>query len=252
VGHPAVGELGHRPGRLLALQQVEPDVDLTGDLDAGEADLAVAHRGVHVADGEHPPWPPHGEVDPRALPVPVVVEVAAVATSEPVRERHAIGRDPDDTDHRLRGKRDPVVHADLAVAHLEHPRDRRLHLLDQLPESGDQGRHPPLDRPHVEDLRDERVARLGALDSHRTGRAVDPLEVDLGDEVVLAADLAGEAVVRLEGDGVARLDLEHGLEIRAERPDDLVARKAMRGGDGHHASGMNAGAASGASVSSST
>ena len=192
---------------------------------------------MHVADGEHPARPPHGEVDPRALPVQVVVEVPAVPPGEPVRERLAVGRDADDADHRPGREADAVVHADLAVAHLEDPRDRRLHLLDQLPEAGDQRRDAPLDRPHVEELHDERVAGLGALDGDGPGRAVDPLEVDLGDEVVLAADLAGEAVVRLEGDGVARLDLEHGLEIRAERPDDLVARKAMRCGDGHHASG---------------
>src|SRR5207244_1692333 len=34
VRHPAALELGHRPGRLLALEQVEADVDLAADLDA--------------------------------------------------------------------------------------------------------------------------------------------------------------------------------------------------------------------------
>jgi hypothetical protein len=48
-------------------------------------------------------------------------------------------------------------------------------------------------------------------------------EVDVGDEIVLAADLAGEAVVRLERDRVARVDLEHRLELGPERPDDRVA-----------------------------
>ena len=81
--------------------------------------------------------------------------------------------------------------------------------------------------PHVEDLGDERVARLGAPHGDRPGRAVDPREVDLGDEVVLAADLAGEAVVRLERDDVAGLDLQHRLEVRPERPDDLVARDSV-------------------------
>src|SRR4029079_2104778 len=80
----------------------------------------------------------------------------------------------------------------------------------------------PLDRPHVEDLGHERVARLGALDRDGTGRAVDPREVDLGHEVVLAPDLAGEAVVRLEGDDVAGLDLQHGPEVGPERPDDVA------------------------------
>src|SRR3954469_16287411 len=79
VRDPAVGKLGHRPRRLLALQQVEADVYFARDLDAGEADLAVAHRGMHVADGEHAARLAHGEVDPRALAVQVVVEVPAVA-----------------------------------------------------------------------------------------------------------------------------------------------------------------------------
>jgi len=62
-------ELRHGPRALLALQQVEADVDLAGDLDACEADLAVAHGGVHVADREHAAGLPHREVHPRALPV---------------------------------------------------------------------------------------------------------------------------------------------------------------------------------------
>ena len=43
------------------------------------------------------------------------------------------------------------------------------------------------------------------------------------DEIVLAADLAREAVVRLERDDVAGLDLQHRLEVRPERPDHFVA-----------------------------
>src|SRR5437868_11895162 len=107
VGEPAVGELGDRPAGLLALEHVEADVDLSGDLHAGEADLAVAHGRVHVADGEHPARPAHGEEDLRALPVQMVVEVAAVHPGEAVRELLAAGGDADDADHRPRGERDP-------------------------------------------------------------------------------------------------------------------------------------------------
>src|SRR5581483_8433493 len=46
------------------------------------------------------------------------------------------------------------------VADVEDLRQRLLHVLDQLPESRDQRRDAPLDRPDVEDLRDERVAGL--------------------------------------------------------------------------------------------
>ena len=44
---------------------------------------------------------------------------------------------------------------------------------------------------------------------------------------VSLVDLPGEAVVRLEGDDVARLDLEDGLEIGAEGPDHLVTREPV-------------------------
>ena len=94
VRHPAVVELGHRPGRLLAVEHVEADVDLAGDLDAGEADLTVAHGGVHVADREQPAGLPHGEEDPRAVAVQVVVEIAAVLPGHPGRQRLAPGRAP--------------------------------------------------------------------------------------------------------------------------------------------------------------
>jgi hypothetical protein len=83
VWHPAVRKLADRPRRLSPLEQVEADVDLAGDLDAGEADLPVAHRGVHVADREHPTGLANGEVDPCPNPGQVVVEVAAVTAGEP-------------------------------------------------------------------------------------------------------------------------------------------------------------------------
>ena len=88
------------------------------------------------------------------------------------------------------------------------------------------------------------------FDRDRAGRAVDPLEVDAGDQVLLAPDLAREAVVRLQADDRAGLDLEHGLEVRAERPDDLVAADELLRGGGHRYCPACVGAA--ATVSSST
>src|SRR2546421_8056845 len=222
VREPAVAKLRHRPGRLLALEQVEAHGHLAGDLDAGEADLTVAHRGVHVPDGEHPARLPDREVDARAGAVQVVVQIAAVAAGEAVRERVAVGRDPDDADHRPRREADAVGHPDHAVLDPEEPRERRAHLVDQLPEARDERRDAPLDRLHLEDLGDQRVARLRALHGHGPGGAVDSFQVDLRDEVVLGADLAREAVVRLEDDRLAGLDLEHRLEVGPERPDHLV------------------------------
>ena len=111
-----------------------------------------------------------GEVDARALAVPVVVEVAAVRAREAVRQLLAVGRDADDADHRLRGEAHAVVHLDLAVAHLEEPRQRRLHLLDQLAEAGDERRDAPLDRAHVEDL-DDRASRPARRPAPRPARS---------------------------------------------------------------------------------
>ena len=62
-------------------------------------------------------------------------------------------------------------------------------------------------------LDDERVAGLGAAHGDRPGRRVDALEVDRRHEIGLGLDLPGEAVVRLERDDRARLDLEHGLHV---------------------------------------
>ena len=80
---------------------------------------------------------------------------------------------------------------------------------------------------HLEDLDQQRVARLGTANRDWPGCPVDAVEVDVGDEVVLGLDLAGEAVVRLERDDGTRLDLEHRLQRGAEAPDDVVARNEM-------------------------
>ena len=82
-------------------------------------------------------------------------------------------------------------------------------------------------------LRDIMSARLGPAHGDRSRRAVHAVEVDLRHEVGLGADLPGEAVVRLEPDHRAGLDLQHGLEIGPERPDHVVPTDAMLRGDGH-------------------
>ena len=73
VGDPRLLRFTHGPLCLLALEQIEPERDLTGYLVAGAADLAVAHAGVHVPDGEHPAPLAHREVDPGPYAVEVVI-----------------------------------------------------------------------------------------------------------------------------------------------------------------------------------
>src|SRR4029453_11312657 len=70
-------------------------------------------------------------------------------------------------------------------------------------------------------------------DRHRAGGAVHAFEVDLGDEVALALDLAGEAVIRLEGHDTPGLDLQRRVHLGAKAPDDLVARHDVGVHSGH-------------------
>src|SRR4029450_8499169 len=108
--HPAILELGHRPRRLLTLEHVEAHRHFAGDLHAREADLAVTHRGMHVADGKKPARLPHREVDPGAGTVKVVVEVPAVSVGEARGQVLTGCRDADDTDHRPSWEPNAVVH----------------------------------------------------------------------------------------------------------------------------------------------
>src|SRR5919201_192368 len=88
----------------------------------------------------------------------------------------------------------------------------------------------------------EHAARL----SHReVDRRPLPVEV----VVEIAAVAAGEAVRQLLS---ARLDLEHRLEVGPERPDHLVASKAVRRRNGHHAGSTAGGVCTRATVSCST
>ena len=190
VDDPAVGELRHRPGSLLALEQVDADRHLARDLDAGEADLAVAHRRVHVADREHPARLAHRQVDRRAGAVQVIVEVAAVAAGEPVR-RASRRRSP-------RRSRPPSGAAGRRCARsCARCRPRRGTPASAVPCTwsiscpmpGISVANPRSAGRTSSSSTIERVAGLGAADRDRPGRGVDALEVDLGDEVGLALDL---------------------------------------------------------------
>ncbi len=146
---------------------------------------------------------------------------------EAVGEGLPVGRHADHAHHRPQREGDAVVHVHGVALDAKDLRQRRLHLIDQLPDAGDERCKAAFLRPDLEQLHDQRVARLRPSDRDRPGRGVDPLEVDLRDEIGLALDLAREAVVRLEGHDRAGLDLEHGLQVGAERPDDLVTTDPM-------------------------
>ena len=86
VGVERVGGLGDGPATALALDDVDFDDADAADLDTRTGDLAVAHRRVHVADGELTPALEDRQVDRRADAVHVVIHVAAVAVGEERRD----------------------------------------------------------------------------------------------------------------------------------------------------------------------
>ena len=84
----------------------------------------------------------------------------------------------------------------------------------------------PLDRVHLEELGDERVARLCPLDGDRAGGAVDPVEVDpvtRSSSVRIWPVKQSFVSKRTTAPGWTSSDR---LEVGAERPDD--ARRARR------------------------
>ena len=150
-----------------------------------------------------------------------------MAAGEPVSQRLAVRRDADHAEHRPEREADPLVHPDRVALDLEDGRDGRLDPLAQLADPGNQRREAARLGAERHDLGHERVSRLGAAHGDRPGRAVHAGEVDLGHEVLLGPNLAGEAVVRLEGHNRPGLDLEHGLQIGTERPHDVVPGKTV-------------------------
>jgi hypothetical protein len=178
---------------------------------------------VHVTDGEHPARLSHREEELPARAVLMVVEVAAVPAGPAVRDLLAVGGDADHADHRAEREADPVVHPDRLLVDVEDVGHGGLHCVDQLSELGDDRREATRAGTDLEQLDDQRIARLGAAHRDRPGCAVDTREVDVTDEIGFRLDLPGEAVVRLEADDRAGLHLEHWLEVGPEAPDHLVA-----------------------------
>ena len=155
--------------------------------------------------------------------------------------RHGIPggrRHPHHAEHRPGRERDPVVHVDRVAVDPEDPGDRVRHLCLKLADSGDRQCHAGLRGTDLQDLDNQRVARLGAANGHRPGGAVDAVEieirVDVADEVLLARDLAAEAVLHLEADDGAGLDLDDRGHVRPEGEDNLLVRERVLGvGDCH-------------------
>jgi hypothetical protein len=206
---------------------------------------------VHVADREHPARLPDREEDARALAVQVVVEVAAVPPGEPFESvspsvatptTPTIGRAGNETRSFIRispsrTSKSRVSGACTCAISWPKPgisvatphsigRTSRISATSESPGSAPRTATGPV-APLIRS-RSISVTRSSSL-------RIWPVKQSFVSKVTVSP---GRSPARARG--------------RAERPDHLVAREPVGGGDGHHASGRNAGAASGATVSSST
>ncbi len=118
-----LGRLDHRVHELQVAAHVDPQGDAPRDLDAGAADLAVAHHGVQIAGGQQSAGRGHRQVHHRALPDEPRVHVATVRARRAARHRRARRGDPDDADHRPH--RAPRNHRGAARARRRWARSRR-------------------------------------------------------------------------------------------------------------------------------
>ena len=186
---------GHRAGRGEArrlqprvLDQVERQHDVHRAFDRRAADLAVALRGVGVADREQRAGDLDRQVERRAGGQIADVEIAADAARRHHRMQAGLGRrEADGAGEGL--QRHPAVLAEqrrLQRVRIVFPdvQRRLLELVGEQAEARNVGR--PAEARGLEALdRDlERVARLGAVDEDRAGDRVDLAEVercDVGD-----------------------------------------------------------------------
>ncbi len=209
----------HWPVQLEALHQLHAAGDFRRDLDAGAAQLGVAHRGVNVAHLQERAGDADGEVQARALGDLLVVHVAAVAADEAVDDVGAGGRRADDADHRVDGEADLVKrrHAVLdgdslgAIA-------RRLEERAAVIVGRDGALVGHFD---VEDVDDEHIAGFGAFDEHGAGGGVrEAVGVsEVGHGRLLIGDAVAEAVLRFEQEHFARLGGGARLVVLREHAD---------------------------------
>ena len=109
----------------------------------------------------------------------------------------------------------------VALGEVEDLQVRLVELARRQQAEPRQDRRPaPVGQLEAEELDGEHVARLGARHVDRAGQRVDGVEVQraeiLGRRV--APDLPAREVVGLDHDHVARLHVQHGLDVHVPAP----------------------------------
>ncbi len=181
---------GDRARRHVVLRRVDAHVlphaeaedDVHRRLDRRAAHLAVALRGVRVAEREERALDADGQVERDAG-----VEVLRVHVPAEAGGRHdgmlprLRQRDAERAGERAERERHAVgePHAAGGPVDLRDAQPRVGELVGEQAEAGDDRRPAPALRPELEQLDRERVARLRALDEDRAADRVDVREVEL-------------------------------------------------------------------------
>ena len=225
---------GQRIGQCLA--QLESELHLHRDLDAGAADLAVSLPGVTVAGKEERAGYAHREPDDRSRPEAAPVHVAAVWSGGRGGDGLATrGSDAKAADHRLqregqsreRGRGIDQAHRSrrdvdrpfggLPIRQVGRPvrvddiRRQRVAGPPDLPRGGE-----------TDDRYFERVAGHRALHPDGTALGIGPLAA------LRSGAIDAEGVERLHDDGIAWLHAERG-RVLAHGVEEALGIETVRG-----------------------
>ena len=204
----SAGDSIRGPGILFAFQQVDGDRRFGRHFQAAGRELAVAHRGVGVAQVEIAARNEDGQIDDVARADLDDVHVAAVRAGGEGRRHALVGRGADAAEHGLIGNGDLVAPVDFAIADGADVRAVRAVGPEPLGEllrvAGPRGALADR-RLDLVDRHGQRIARLGPFDPDRAGLRIAIRLFGLVAAVGVRSDLAAESVFAFDDDRLARL-----------------------------------------------
>src|SRR5262249_34779494 len=217
--------------QAAALQHIEAQAELKWALDAGNAHLAIALRGVAVAGREQRPRHIHRQMQLRAdVQVPRVDIAAALIGGQHVVRARLVERHAHRAAERLDGDVDILAQRRrLAVGQVEVADVRLREILRQQPQPRDDPGPTPVERLQAQNLDLQDITRLGALDVDRPGQRVEPVEIQAAQRRRRHArlDLPIGHFLGLAVDHIARLDLDRWRQAVVPLVVDLAALQGV-------------------------
>ena len=228
----SAGDSIRGPGIRSALEQVDGDGRFGGHLQAAGRELAVAHRGVGVAQIEVAAGNEDRQIDDVARADLDDVHVAAVRTGGERRGHAPVGRGADAAEHRLVGDGDFIAPVDLAIPNRADVRAVGAvgpEPFAELLRVAVRVAHWPIDRADLVDRDRQRVARLGPFDLDRAGLAdcCTAFWTCRGGRRSFGS--GRESVFALDDDRLARLDPQPRLVVPAEFVVERAEGEAVHG-----------------------